>query len=116
AASSASWSTPTRESCMLLDRVPRHALLLQGPMGPFFARFAAELRSRGARVTKVNFNAGDALFYRADDAIDYRGRMEDWPGFFRELVRRDGIDAVYLFGDCRPIHQPAVRVARELGI
>jgi capsule polysaccharide modification protein KpsS len=43
---------------------PRHALLLQGPVGPFFRRLADELCARGTAVSKVNFNPGDSLFYR----------------------------------------------------
>lgn len=101
---------------MHLDLDAKHALLLQGPQGPFFRRFADELRSRGIKVTKVNFHAGDALFYRGKDVIAFRGRMEDWPAVFRELVTERGIDAVFVFGDCRPIHRPAVRIAKQLGI
>ena len=40
----------------------RNLLLLQGPMGPFFARLAAVLRTRGQTVSKVNFNGGDEWF------------------------------------------------------
>lgn len=104
---------------MLLDFDAKHALLLQGPQGPFFSRFAEELRGRGIRVTKVNFHAGDGLFYRgsrSDDVIPFRGRMEEWPAVFRELVNERGIDAVFVFGDMRPIHRPAVRIAKQLGI
>lgn len=40
----------------------KRVLLLQGPVGPFFARLTAELRPVNATVYKVNFNAGDWLF------------------------------------------------------
>jgi len=92
-----------------------HALLLQGPAGPFFRRFAEELRAAGISVTKVNFHAGDRLFFPGPEAIDYRGSLEGWPEFARELITSRGIDAVFVFGDCRPYHRAAATVARELG-
>lgn len=94
----------------------RHALLLQGPAGPFMRRFAEDLRDAGARVTKVNFHAGDAIFYRGPDAIDFRGRPEEWPEFARRLMTERGIDAIFLFGDCRAHHRAAIEVARSLSI
>lgn len=54
----------------------KRVLLLQGPVGPFFKRLAADLRGAGAQVHKVNFNAGDWLFYPRG-AIAYRGTMDE---------------------------------------
>ena len=52
---------------MLLNHIPnyRRVLLLQGPIGPFFRRLARFLEQHGTDVFKINFNAGDALFYTA---------------------------------------------------
>lgn len=94
----------------------RHALLLQGPVGPYFARLAEDLRRGGATTTKVNFNSGDALFYRGSDVISFRDPMEKWPARAREIMVEKKIDAVFVFGDQRPIHIAAIKVARELGI
>jgi len=92
----------------------RRVLLLQGPVGPFFARFAEDLRTAGASVEKINFNAGDWLFYPS--GTTYRGTMDGWPAWLEEyLIQRD-IDLVFLFGDCRPIHRSAHAVAKRLGI
>jgi capsular polysaccharide export protein len=93
----------------------RRVLLLQGPVGPFFARLAQDLRAIGAEVHKVNFNAGDWLFYPRD-AINYRGTMKDWPRWVKQLLVDLRIDVVFLFGDCRPIHQAAHAAATALGI
>ena len=41
----------------------KRILLLQGPLGPFFRRFAEDLSRLNTQVIKVNFNAGDELFY-----------------------------------------------------
>ena len=93
----------------------KRVLLLQGPVGPFFARLADDLRAVGAEVHKVNFNAGDWFFYRRG-AMNYRGTMDAWPTWFEAQLRRLDIDVVFLFGDCRPMHQAAHRVATALGV
>jgi capsular polysaccharide export protein len=90
-------------------------LLLQGPIGPFFARLAKDLRAVDAQVHKVNFNGGDWLFFPAD-AINYRGGMAHWPAYLEALLLRLRIDVVILMGDCRPIHRAAHEVATRLGL
>jgi capsular polysaccharide export protein len=97
----------------------RRVMMLQGPLGPFFSRLATDLREHGAEVVRVVFNGGDRLFAprRAYDAlVEYRGRPEDWPPAFESLVRAHRIDTVLLFGDCRPVHVPAIAIAKRLGI
>jgi len=94
----------------------RRVLLLQGPAGPFFRRFAAQLRQRGARVTKVNFNAGDDLFYRGSEVRHYRGTFDRWRAFVTDLLRREAINVVVLFGDWRRYHRVAIEQARALGV
>jgi capsular polysaccharide export protein len=93
----------------------RNVLLLQGPFGPFFRRFAVDLKIAGAKVLKVNFNAGDALFYPFG-AVSYRGTAEGWPSFLEQLITVRDIDAVIMFGDCREMHQIALSVARQRNI
>lgn len=93
----------------------RRVLLLQGPVGPFFARLAQDLRQVGAKVHKVNFHAGDWWFYR-QDAVWFRGPMSQWPAFLLDCLERWQIDAVLLYGDCRPVHRVAHEVAQAKGI
>ena len=90
----------------------RRVMLLQGPAGPFFKRVAHQLRQRGATLTKVNFNAGDDLFYRGPEVVHYRGSFGDWRQFVTDLARRARIEVLLLFGDCRQYHQ--CRCARSL--
>jgi capsule polysaccharide modification protein KpsS len=101
---------------MLPDVRGKRVLLLQGPVGPFFRRFAAELTRRGAEVSKVNFNGGDALCYGGPRALAFREPIEAWPAFFRTLIHERSIDDVFLFGDCRPMHRLAIAEARALGV
>lgn len=86
-------------------------LLLQGPMGPFFWRLKHDLEAVGAEVFKVNFCAGDRLYYPVG-ASDYRGTLEAWPNALSRLVARLGVDAVFLFGDCRHYHRVVPDVIR----
>ena len=88
----------------------RDVLLLQGPIGPFFARFAADLEGRGFTVTKVNFNGGDRAFYQRAGAIDYLGSLDEWSAWLERLLINRAIGRIYLFGDCRAYH----RIAREV--
>jgi capsule polysaccharide modification protein KpsS len=94
----------------------RHALLLQGPAGPFFRRFGDELAADGVRVTKVNLHAGDALFYSGPGTLSYRGALADWREWVTNLMRTQHIDGVFVFGDCRSYHRLAIEAARELGV
>ena len=66
---------------MLRDVIGKRVLLLQGPNGPFFMRFAADLRQRGCTVTKVNFNSGDDLFNLAGMNLrkSHRGECAAFP-------------------------------------
>jgi capsule polysaccharide modification protein KpsS len=90
--------------------------MLQGPAGPFFARVAQQFQQAGARVTKVNFNGGEDLYFRGASVVRYRGSLAHWPEFFAALVRERGVDGVVLFGDCRPLHRAAVARAKALGL
>ncbi len=93
----------------------KRVLLLQGPVGPFFARFARDLRWADATVFKINFNGGDWFFYR-NDAIAFRGDLASWPAFFEGLLTRLSIDTVMLFGDCRKYHAVAHDIAQQRGL
>ncbi|HEX7035954.1 MAG TPA: capsular biosynthesis protein [Pseudomonadales bacterium] len=84
-------------------------------MGPFFRRLRRALRAKGAEVYKVNFCGGDALFYPTG-AISYRGTLEEWPSFVGNLIDARQIDALMLFGDCRPHHALVTRLARARGL
>ncbi|EIC22571.1 capsule biosynthesis protein [Thiorhodovibrio frisius] len=88
---------------MLSAFAGQRVLLLQGPMGPFFWRLRLDLEAAGAEVFKINFCPGDRLYY-PNDAIDYRGTLEDWPNYLSRLLARLDVDAVFLFGDCRHYH------------
>ncbi len=93
----------------------KRILLLQSPVGPFFYRFAKNLKSAGATVYKINFNGGDWLFYPYK-AINFRYSIKEWPQFFGNTLTVFNIDTVIMFGDCRPIHFIAREIATRQGL
>lgn len=102
----------------LPDLGVRHALLLQGPAGPFMHRFGEELSQHGIRVTKVNFHAGDRYFFPDDtpfaEVISFTEPMIEWPAYAAELFE-GSIDGVFVFGGMRDHHQAAIRAAEAAG-
>lgn len=92
------------------------ALLLQGPVGPFFRRLALDLERQGLQVYKVNFNGGDTFFYRRLGTLHFTGELQEWPAYLEHLLIELSIDQIYLFGDCRAYHIVARDVASRLGV
>ena len=95
---------------------PRRILFLQGLASAFFRRLGAALTARGHHVTRVNFNGGDKLFWRLPGAIDFRGTLAEWPAALGELLEQRRITDIVLFGDCRPLHRVAIKLAAHRGI
>lgn len=94
----------------------RAYLFLQGVCSPFFTRLADWLEASGHRIHKVNFNAGDWVYWKGRRASNFRGRLESLGEFLDERYCRLGITDQILFGDRRPIHRLAVDHGRAHGI
>lgn len=97
----------------------RSFLFLQGPPGSFFSELARALSAQGHSIHRINLSGGDRYDWRSDlrrHAVDYRGPMRDWPMYFDRFTRQHGISDIVLFGDCRPMHQAALRMAQLRGI
>ena len=96
------------------------ALLLQGPVGPFFARLAAALAERGVAVDRVRFNPGDAMFsgpaMPGGRMYDYREGRALWGEWLDAHLRSRPTAMIVLFGSERPQHRIAQRVAAERGV
>jgi capsular polysaccharide export protein len=93
----------------------KRALLLQGPVGPFFNRLAGLLKEKGIKTYKVNFNAGDWVYYPSAH-LNYQGSLEAWPSTLAGLLDDLGIDSVTVFGDCRAYHSAAREICKAKGI
>lgn len=95
---------------------PRNSFLfLQGVSSPFFNRLAKALRAIDQRVHCISFNVGDVL-YSAGSRSSFSAPPEDLEAFYNQRFRDLSITDVVLFGDCRPVHIPAITLARSQGI
>jgi capsular polysaccharide export protein len=93
----------------------RSYLFLQGCTSPFFGRLADRLLSRGHAISRINFNAGDAVYWGSRPAWNFRDSVEALPGFLEERMQKAKVTDVIMLGDTRPIHLPVPAVAARLG-
>lgn len=92
----------------------KNVVLLQAPVGRFFAILAKKLQKIGAKVDKINFNGGDFIFYPR--AKSYKGSRDNLESFYKEFFIQKNTQAVLMYNDCRFVHKVAIKVAKELGI
>ena len=88
-------------------------LLLQGPLGPFFQTLSQTLSDAGHEVYKIHFNGGDECWPCAGHNEHFTGKPETWNTFFRRFIKRNGIDSLICYGDCRFYHQQAIRIGKQ---
>lgn len=67
------------------------------------------------KVERINICAGDRVDW-PESATDFRGRFRDWPVFIDNFLREHQITDILLFGDCRPYHASARRIAALRGV
>ncbi len=94
----------------------RNFLFLQGVNTPFFAKLRDQLAVNGHRVFRINFNAGDTIYWGSRPAWAFRGKLESLPDFLNEKIRECDATDILLFGDRRPIHLPAIEIAKRNNI
>ena len=91
----------------------RRFLFLQGPLSPLYARMADLLEHRGHQTMRINFCVGDALDWRRRGAVNYRGRVAEWPAFIDRFLERHSVTDLILHGDRRVYHRIAGDIARR---
>lgn len=94
----------------------RAFLFLQGPSSPFFSRIADGLEAKGHRIHRINLCVGDQLFWRRPGAVNYRGKLSDWPAFIADFLDRHGITDMLLLGEQRDHHKLAIAAAKARNI
>jgi capsular polysaccharide export protein len=94
----------------------RTFLFLQGPSSYLFARMADGLERLGHRCLRINICMGDWIFWRRPGAINYRGRLENWPAFVASVMDREGVTDLVLLGEERPHHLVAAKAGKERGV
>lgn len=93
----------------------RTFLFLQGNSSHFFRVLGKALAERGHTVRRINMSGGDWFFWGSWNAVDYKGKPEDFGEFVRGVINADAVTDIILHNDCRPGHRLAVQVARDLG-
>lgn len=96
--------------------VKRSFLFLQGPSTPFSTRLADRLAAEGHAVHRINFCAGDALYWGPRPSWRYCGGVDELRDFLDDKYRRFKITDQILFGDRRPVHRPAVDHGQTCGV
>ncbi|MEM7189393.1 MAG: capsule biosynthesis protein CapA, partial [Pseudomonadota bacterium] len=92
-------------------------LFLQGPHGPFFRQLAGALKSAGADVHRAAFNAADEAEWGRAGPLDRFNDTEDaFPDWLEQRIAAHGVSDIVLYGDTRPIHKMALKVAGERGL
>ncbi|WP_162561614.1 capsular polysaccharide export protein, LipB/KpsS family [Yoonia vestfoldensis] len=94
----------------------RRIMLLQGPVGPFFADLHTQLLRGGFAVERIVFNPADRLFLRKGQVTRITGGANVWQDWLRESLAVSPPEAIILFGSNRPPHACARAVAAEYGI
>ncbi|WP_299880044.1 capsule biosynthesis protein [uncultured Cocleimonas sp.] len=95
-------------------------LLLQGVASPFFAELEKALIKAGHQSLKINFCGGDLLsgrfFSTALNHINFQKSLNELPEFYLAIFKEHNITDIALFGDTRPVHVPAIELAKQQGI
>lgn len=94
----------------------RTFLFLQGPASPFFPMLADALAKHGHDVHRINLCFGDRMFWTRSGAVNYSGKMSDWPNFVSAFLIDNKVTDIVMFGDRRPYHVLAAEKARALDI
>lgn len=97
--------------------VYRRFLFLQGPHGPFFRDLALALKRDGHGAMRVGFSRADQREWAdAGGYQPYTGEMAAFPVWLAELIEQRGVTDIALYGDTRPAHAAALRLAGEAGV
>lgn len=89
-------------------------LLLQGPIGPYFAQLKDCLRKDHKQVYKLNFNAGDYYYYTDHLTHSFTEPIDQFYDYLMEFVKKYKIDSIVCFGHKREYHKIAKQVCLDL--
>jgi len=88
-------------------------LLLMGPLGVFFSRFAHHLEQRGVPVTKVSFPLHEFGF-TPHQRIAFAEPMQEFQPFLCALILERGIRHLFMYGDFIDPHRLAIELVRQM--
>lgn len=104
------------DTVALMDVSKMHFLFLQGEPTSFYKRVGDGLSALGCKVTRINFCAGDQLFWHGPNALNYRGTFLDWPDFLAGILDSNNVTDLFLCGEQRSYHKVAIEIAQSRGI
>ena len=88
-------------------------LLLVGPLGTFFARFARYLENQGVEVYKLSLPLHEFGFTR-QQRLRFTAPMNQLRPFLAEQIERLGIRHLFMYGDFIDPHRIALDLCAEL--
>ena len=91
-------------------------LFLQGPHGPFFRKLGSALREQGDKVIRVDACGGDVWDWPLAHTKRFHKKNVFWGSWIAELMDREEVTDLHVFGDWRPLHREAVLLARLRGL
>lgn len=94
----------------------RTVLMLQGPPSGFWRQLGDRFGQAGATVLKVNFCAGDHVYWGRRPALAFRAGRECWPEYLSRLIEGHRVTDILYYGDRMPYHARAAEVAQHLGV
>jgi len=94
----------------------RSFLFLQGGSSPFFTRLADRLAADGHAIHRINFSGGDRAYWGGRPADNFHGTLDELPAYIDDKFRAASISDVILYGDRRPVHQPAITLGKQRDI
>lgn len=101
-----------QSSLAFVQSKPKNSiLLLQGPVGPFFAELQEALSVSDFATRRIVFNAGDKFFAPQRNCAYFTGTLCEWETWLRFELAQNAPDAIVLFGSNRPAHKIARRLA-----
>jgi capsular polysaccharide export protein len=91
----------------------RSFLFLQGTASPFFSTFSNKLNDIGFQHYRVNFCGGDQLFSTGSNSWNYTDAPKHFSQWLSAKLNTHRITDIILFGDARPLHAQAIKLAAE---
>jgi len=85
----------------------RRFLIVTAPFGAFGRILAKTLEARGAQVSRMVFNAGDAVYWRRAGGIAFKQSIRAWPHRFSILAKE--FTDVIVFGEGGGYNQGVLR-------
>ena len=93
----------------------RRVLLLQGPVGSFFAKLQDQFTRAGMDCWRVTFNAADRHFAGTGKTVHYKGEPDLFDAWLANFMARHPFDVVVFFGSEKPVHSIARAICRSSG-